>query len=136
LGVLGTQETFCIIIAWLFERDSFDLFLPEFDKPWVVHLRETCCCSTNLCTWRPNIVYKNRRVPRHQVALALGGSIDPLVTGVEGTGVEVEEAAEGVIIDTMPSAYFFAFSKKPSNSERGRPREELTFSQSTSSPCE
>jgi hypothetical protein len=33
LGVLGTQETFCIVIAGLFERDSFDLFLPEFDKP-------------------------------------------------------------------------------------------------------
>jgi hypothetical protein len=25
LGVLGTQETFCIIIAGLLERDSFDL---------------------------------------------------------------------------------------------------------------
>jgi hypothetical protein len=25
----------------LLERDSFDLFLPEFDKPWVIHLRET-----------------------------------------------------------------------------------------------
>jgi hypothetical protein len=25
LGVLGTQETFCIVIAGLFERDSFDL---------------------------------------------------------------------------------------------------------------
>jgi hypothetical protein len=60
LGVLGTQETFCIVIAGLFERDSFDLFLPEFDKPWVIHLRETCSCSTNLCTWRPNTVYKNR----------------------------------------------------------------------------
>jgi hypothetical protein len=66
LGVLGTQETFCIIIAGLFERDSFDLFLPEFDIPWVIHLRETCCCSTNLRTWRPNTVYKNRRVRRHQ----------------------------------------------------------------------
>ena len=54
LGVLGTQETFCIVIAGLLERDIFDLFLPEFDKPWVIHLRETCCCSTNLCTWRPN----------------------------------------------------------------------------------
>jgi hypothetical protein len=50
--------------------------------------------------------------------------------------IEVEEAAEGVIIDTMPSAYFLAFSKKPSSSKRGRPREELTFSQSMSSPCE
>jgi hypothetical protein len=63
---LGTQETFCIVIAGLLERDSFDLFLPEFDKPWVIHLRETCCCSRNLCTWRPNTVYKNRRVRRHQ----------------------------------------------------------------------
>jgi hypothetical protein len=66
LGVLGTQETFCIVIAGLLKRDSFDLFLPEFNKPWVIHLRETCCCSTNLCTWRPNTVYKNRHVRRHQ----------------------------------------------------------------------
>jgi hypothetical protein len=66
LGVLGTQETFCIVIACLFERDSFDLFLPEFDKPWVIHLRETCCCSTNLCTWRLSTVYKDRNVRRHQ----------------------------------------------------------------------
>jgi hypothetical protein len=66
LGVLGTQETFCIVIAGLLERDSFDLLLPEFDKPWVIHLRETCYCSTKLCTWRPNTVYKNRRVRRHQ----------------------------------------------------------------------
>jgi hypothetical protein len=69
LGVLGTQETFCIVIAGLLERDSFDLFLPEFDKPWVIHVRETCCCSTNLCTWRPNTVYKNRRVRRHYFLL-------------------------------------------------------------------
>ena len=66
LGVLGTQETSCILIAGLLERDIFNLFLPEFDKPWVIHLRETCCCSTNLCTWRPNTVYKNRSVRRHQ----------------------------------------------------------------------
>jgi hypothetical protein len=39
--------------------------------------------------------------------------MDPLVTGVKETGVaEVKEAAEGEIIDTMPSTYFFAFSKK------------------------
>jgi hypothetical protein len=75
-----------------------------------------------------------------EVAPALGGGIDALVTEVEEAGVEAEdtaeEAAEGVIIDMMPDAYFFAFSKKPSSSERGRPREELTFSQLTSSPCE
>jgi hypothetical protein len=66
LGVLGTQETSSILIAGLLERDTFDLFLPEFDKPWVIYLRETCCCSTDLCTWRPNTVYKNRSVHRHQ----------------------------------------------------------------------
>jgi hypothetical protein len=64
--VLGTQETSCIIIAGLLERNSFDLLLLENDKPWVIHLRETCCCSTNLCTWRPNTVYKNRSMRRHQ----------------------------------------------------------------------
>jgi hypothetical protein len=64
--VLGTQANFCIVIAGLLERDSFDLLLPEFDKPWVIHLRETCCCSTNLCTWRSNTVYKNRRMRRYQ----------------------------------------------------------------------
>ena len=66
LGVLGTQETSCILIAGLLERNIFDLCLPEIDKPWVIHLREICCCSTNLCTWRPNTVYKNRSVRRHE----------------------------------------------------------------------
>src|SRR3954469_7721372 len=66
LGVLGTQETSCFLIAGLLERDILDLYLPEFDKPWVIHLKETCCYSTNLCTWRPNTVYKNRSVRRHQ----------------------------------------------------------------------
>jgi hypothetical protein len=55
-----------------------------------------------------------------EVAPVLGGGIDALVAGVEEVGVEVEEAAEGVIIDMMPSAYFFAFSKKPRSSERGQ----------------
>jgi hypothetical protein len=46
--------------------------------------------------------------------------MDPLVAEVEETGIaEVEEAAEGEIIDTMPGAYFFAFSKKTRDSERG-----------------
>jgi hypothetical protein len=76
LGVLGTQETFCIVIAGLLERDSFDLFLPEFDKPWVIHLRETCCCSTNLCTCladdadaeqsKPNFAQWGTRPPRQR----------------------------------------------------------------------
>jgi hypothetical protein len=69
-------------------------------------------------------------------APVLGGGIEALATGVEEVGMEVEEAADRVIIDTMPGAYFFTFSKKPSSSERGRAREELTFSQFTSSPCD
>ena len=71
LGVLGTQETSCFVVAGLHERDIFDLFLPEFDKPWVIHLRETCCCSTNLCSWRPNTVYRKRSVRRHQASPSL-----------------------------------------------------------------
>src|SRR5215213_2443368 len=71
LGVLGTQETSCILIAGLLERTIFDLYLPEFDKPWVIHLSETCCCSTNLCSWRPNTVYKNRSTHRHHRFLRL-----------------------------------------------------------------
>jgi hypothetical protein len=68
---LGTQETYCIVIAGLLERDSFDLLLPEFDKPWVIHLRETCCCSTNLCTWRPNTVCKNKSVRRDHLPVLI-----------------------------------------------------------------
>jgi hypothetical protein len=71
-----------------------------------------------------------------EAAPALGGGIKALAAGVEEVGVEVEEAADGVIIDTMPGVYFFAFSKKPSSSKRGRAREELTFPQFTSSPCD
>jgi hypothetical protein len=64
-----------------------------------------------------------------EVAPALGGGADTLVAGVKETGIaEVAEAAEGEIIDTMPGAYLFAFSKKAFSSERVRPREELTFS--------
>ena len=66
LGVLGTQETSCILIAGLLERDICDLYLPEFDKPWVTHLRENCRCPTNLGAWRPN---KSKRIEvcsRHQ----------------------------------------------------------------------
>ena len=83
LGVLGTQETYCIFIAWLLKRDIFDLFLPEFDKPWVIHLRKTCCCSTNLYTWRPNTVYKNRSVRRHHYSHSLSKDFeDRLSTSV------------------------------------------------------
>jgi hypothetical protein len=48
---------------------------------------------------------------------------------------EAAEAAEGEIIATIPGVNLFAFSKKAFSSERERPWEELTFSQSISSPC-
>jgi hypothetical protein len=71
-----------------------------------------------------------------EVAPVLGGGIDAVVIVVKETGVEeVMEAAEGETIDMLPEAYFFTFSKKLRSSERGRSWEELTFSQSTSSPC-
>jgi hypothetical protein len=70
-----------------------------------------------------------------EAAPASGGGTDPLVAGVKEIGtVPVVEAAEGEIIDTMPGAYFFTFSKKAFSSARGQSGEELTFSQSTSSP--
>jgi hypothetical protein len=64
-----------------------------------------------------------------EVAPVLRGGFDALIVGVKETGAEeVIEAAKGETMDTMPGAYFFAFSKKPRNPKRGRPREELTFS--------
>jgi hypothetical protein len=39
----------------LLERDTFDLFLPKFDKPWVIHLRETCCYSTTSALGGPTL---------------------------------------------------------------------------------
>jgi hypothetical protein len=55
-----------------------------------------------------------------EVAPVLGGGIDAFVVRVEETGVEeIVETAEGETIDTMPGAYFFAFSKKLHSSKRG-----------------
>jgi hypothetical protein len=80
--------------------------------------------------------YSVEEVGVAELALALGGGMDPLVAGVKEIGVaEVIEAAEGEIIDTMPGTYFFTFSKKTRSFKRGRLREELSFSQLTSSPC-
>jgi hypothetical protein len=105
LGVLGTQETSCIIIAGLLERDTFDLFLHEFDKPWVIHLRETCCCSTNLCTWRPNTVYKNRSMHRHQALYwrrCWGGK-------VKGTHILLCECSKVFPLDSVIISFCFLF---------------------------
>ena len=105
LGVLGTQETSCILIAGLLERDIFNLYLPEFDIPWVIHLRETCCCSTNLCTWRPNTVYKNRSVRRHQALFwrrCWGGK-------VKGTRILLCECLELFPLDSAITSFCFLF---------------------------
>jgi hypothetical protein len=105
LGVLGTQETSCIIIAGLLERDTFDLFLPEFDKPWVIHLRKTSYCSTNLCPWRPNTVYKNRSVRRHQALFwrrCRGGK-------VKGTHILVCGSSKLFPLDSAIISFCFLF---------------------------
>jgi hypothetical protein len=105
LGVLGTQETFCIVIAGLLERDSFDLFLPEFDKSWVIHLRGTCCCSTNFCSWRPNTVYRNRSMCRHQALFwrrCRGGK-------VKGTRILLCECLELFPLDSAITSFCFLF---------------------------
>jgi hypothetical protein len=47
-----------------------------------------------------------------EAAPASGGGTEPLVAGVKIGTAPVAEATEGEIIDTMPEAYFFAFSKK------------------------
>jgi hypothetical protein len=62
-------------------------------------------------------------------AAAPGGEVEEL-------GAGVEEAAKGVIRDTILGAYSFAFSKNFNISERGQAREEPIFPQSTSSPCD
>jgi hypothetical protein len=54
-----------------------------------------------------------------EVAAAFGGGIGALDAGVKEAGAELEEASEGETIDTMPGAYFFAFSKKLHNSDKG-----------------
>jgi hypothetical protein len=71
---------------------------------------------------------------RRRRRAAPGGGIVAPGEGVKEAGAEVEEAAKGEIIDTMLGTYVFALSKKPRNSDRGRSRKELTFSQSTSAP--
>src|SRR6187401_560854 len=49
LGVLGTQETSCILIAGLLERGTFNLHFPEFDKPWADVVFSRAACMVLLC---------------------------------------------------------------------------------------
>jgi hypothetical protein len=62
-------------------------------------------------------------------AESLGGGLKEPVT-------EVGEVTEGVISDIILGAYFFAYLKNPSISERGRAGEDLILAQSTSLPCD
>jgi hypothetical protein len=71
-----------------------------------------------------------------EAAPAFGGGTDSPVTRVDEASVEeAAEATEGEIIAMMADANFFTFSKKAFSSERARPWEEPTFSQSNSTPC-
>ena len=58
----GHQRLFIIWLQGCLRETIFILHLPRIDKPQVFHLREICYCPTNLCTWRPNNVYKKKVV--------------------------------------------------------------------------
>src|SRR5215216_984893 len=68
LGVLGTQETSCILIPGLRERDTFDHFLPEFDKPWVIHLWENLLMFYKPLHLEAQQLSTRIEVNRHQAA--------------------------------------------------------------------
>jgi hypothetical protein len=42
----------------LLERDSFDLLLPEFEKPWLIHLRETAAALQTSALGGPTLSIK------------------------------------------------------------------------------
>ena len=58
----GHKRLFIIWLHGSLRETIFILRLPRIDKPQVIHLREICYCPTNLCTWRPNSIYKKNVV--------------------------------------------------------------------------
>ena len=58
----GHMRIFVIWLQGCLRETIFILRLPRIDKSEVIHLREICYCPTNLCTWRPNNLYKNKAV--------------------------------------------------------------------------
>ena len=58
----GHKRLFVIWLQGYLRETIFILHLLWIDKPQVIHLREICYCHTNLCTWRPNNVYKKKVV--------------------------------------------------------------------------
>ena len=58
----GHKRLFIIWLQGCLRETIFILRLLRIYKPQVIHLREICYCPTNLCTWRPNNVYKKKVV--------------------------------------------------------------------------
>ena len=58
----GHKRLFVIWLQGCLRETIFILRLLQIYKPQVIHLREMCYCPTNLCTWRPNNVYKKKVV--------------------------------------------------------------------------
>ena len=58
----GHKRLFVIWLQCCLRETIFILRLLRIDKPLGIHLREICYCPTNLCTWRPNNVYKKKVV--------------------------------------------------------------------------
>ena len=58
----GHKRLFVIWLQGCLRETIFILRLLQIDIPQVIHLREICYYHTNLCTWRPNNVYKKKVV--------------------------------------------------------------------------
>ena len=106
LGVLGTQETSCILIAGLLERDTFDHFLPEFDKPWVIHLRENLLLFYKPLHLEAQQLSTRIEVRRHQAIFwrrCRGGK-------VKGTHILRCECSKLFPLDSAILSFCFLFS--------------------------
>jgi hypothetical protein len=89
----------------------------EIVGKWCINKHGASKIIDTLETYHTSAAGSVAKVGADEVAPALGGGIDALVTGDKEASMEVEEATEGEMIDMIPGAYFFAFSKKSSSSE-------------------
>ncbi|KAK1696135.1 hypothetical protein QYE76_012832 [Lolium multiflorum] len=98
-------------IEGLHERDIFDLFLPEFDKPWVIHLRDltpnsilhisifiTLCeaflgVSPNWALWKR--IFFCRRNGSPNVAYNIGGVVISIRSTADYFDVKLPDSVQG-----------------------------------------
>ena len=91
----GHKRLFVIWLQGCLRETIFILRLLRIDKPQVIHLREICYCPTNLCTWRPNNVYKKKVVQQTSSSF-----LAPLPRRL---------ALEGISLDLVIESFCFLF---------------------------